>query len=67
MGTIIPTTTDPASLSLQLEAAAGRRLVIVGFMSRYDDGYRAMKEALDCRWSRKLAHFVRPAEQEVAS
>jgi myo-inositol 2-dehydrogenase/D-chiro-inositol 1-dehydrogenase len=28
------------------EVAAGRRLVMVGFMRRYDDGYRAMKDTL---------------------
>lgn len=32
---------------LDAEVATGRRLVMVGFMRRYDEGYRAMKEALD--------------------
>jgi myo-inositol 2-dehydrogenase/D-chiro-inositol 1-dehydrogenase len=32
---------------MDAEMAAGRRLVQVGFMRRYDAGYRAMKEALD--------------------
>jgi myo-inositol 2-dehydrogenase / D-chiro-inositol 1-dehydrogenase len=32
---------------VEAELAAGRRLVQVGFMRRYDDGYRAMKRALD--------------------
>ena len=32
---------------VEAEMAAGRRLVQVGFMRRYDDGYRAMKRAVD--------------------
>jgi len=32
---------------MDAEMAAGRRLVQVGFMRRYDDGYRAMKQTLD--------------------
>lgn len=32
---------------IDAEVAKGRRLVQVGFMRRYDDGYRAMKETLD--------------------
>jgi myo-inositol 2-dehydrogenase/D-chiro-inositol 1-dehydrogenase len=32
---------------VEAEVAAGRRLVQVGFMRRYDDGYRAMKRAVD--------------------
>ncbi|HEY2128585.1 MAG TPA: Gfo/Idh/MocA family oxidoreductase [Streptosporangiaceae bacterium] len=32
---------------VEAELAAGRRLVQVGFMRRYDDGYQAMKRALD--------------------
>jgi myo-inositol 2-dehydrogenase/D-chiro-inositol 1-dehydrogenase len=32
---------------VEAELAAGRRLVQVGFMRRYDDGYRAMKQAVD--------------------
>jgi myo-inositol 2-dehydrogenase / D-chiro-inositol 1-dehydrogenase len=32
---------------MEAEMAAGRRLVQVGFMRRYDAGYRAMKAALD--------------------
>jgi myo-inositol 2-dehydrogenase / D-chiro-inositol 1-dehydrogenase len=32
---------------VQAEAALPRRLVQVGFMRRYDDGYRAMKDTLD--------------------
>ena len=32
---------------MDAEMAAGRRLVQVGFMRRYDAGYRAMKAALD--------------------
>jgi myo-inositol 2-dehydrogenase / D-chiro-inositol 1-dehydrogenase len=32
---------------VEAEMAAGRRLVQVGFMRRYDPGYRALKDALD--------------------
>jgi len=32
---------------VEAEMAGGRRLVQVGFMRRYDDGYRAMKQAVD--------------------
>jgi myo-inositol 2-dehydrogenase / D-chiro-inositol 1-dehydrogenase len=32
---------------VEAELAGGRRLVQVGFMRRYDDGYRAMKRAVD--------------------
>jgi myo-inositol 2-dehydrogenase/D-chiro-inositol 1-dehydrogenase len=32
---------------MDAEMAAGRRLVQVGFMRRYDDGYLALKQALD--------------------
>jgi myo-inositol 2-dehydrogenase / D-chiro-inositol 1-dehydrogenase len=32
---------------VEAEMAGGRRLVQVGFMRRYDDGYRAMKRAVD--------------------
>ena len=32
---------------VEAELTAGRRLVQVGFMRRYDDGYRAMKRAVD--------------------
>ena len=32
---------------VEAEMAAGHRLVQVGFMRRYDDGYRAMKRAVD--------------------
>ena len=32
---------------MDAEIAAGRRLIQVGFMRRYDAGYRAMKAALD--------------------
>lgn len=38
---------DGAMRIVEAEMAAGRRLVQVGFMRRYDPGYRALKEALD--------------------
>src|SRR6476646_169514 len=43
----LATTGEACERILDAEVAAGRRLVMVGFMRRYDDGYRAMKEALD--------------------
>ena len=43
----LATTREACERILDAEVAAGRRLVMVGFMRRYDDGYRAMKEALD--------------------
>jgi myo-inositol 2-dehydrogenase/D-chiro-inositol 1-dehydrogenase len=39
-------TRDACERILDAEAAAGRRLVMVGFMRRYDDGYRAMKDTV---------------------
>ena len=38
---------DACQRIMDAEMAAGRRLVQVGFMRRYDAGYRAMKAALD--------------------
>ena len=43
----LATTKEACERILDAEVAAGRRLVMVGFMRRYDDGYRAMKETLD--------------------
>ena len=40
-------TADGAMRIVEAEMAAGRRLVQVGFMRRYDPGYRALKQALD--------------------
>jgi myo-inositol 2-dehydrogenase / D-chiro-inositol 1-dehydrogenase len=40
-------TTDACLRVLEAEAALPRRLVQVGFMRRYDTGFRAMKERLD--------------------
>jgi myo-inositol 2-dehydrogenase / D-chiro-inositol 1-dehydrogenase len=40
-------TTDACMRILDAEVARGRRLVQVGFMRRYDAGYRAMKRAID--------------------
>ena len=40
-------TTDACLRVLDAEVARGGRLVQVGFMRRYDDGYRAIKESLD--------------------
>ncbi len=43
----LATTREACERILDAEVAAGRRMVMVGFMRRYDDGYRAMKDALD--------------------
>src|SRR5918992_223453 len=40
-------TVDACLRVLEAEAAKPRRLVQVGFMRRYDDGFRSMKERLD--------------------
>jgi myo-inositol 2-dehydrogenase / D-chiro-inositol 1-dehydrogenase len=40
-------TSDACLRIMDAEVASGRRLVQVGFMRRYDVGYRAMKAALD--------------------
>jgi myo-inositol 2-dehydrogenase/D-chiro-inositol 1-dehydrogenase len=42
----LATTREACERILDAEVAAGRRLVMVGFMRRYDDAYRAMKETL---------------------
>lgn len=44
-----PLATDPADglRIVEAEHAVGRRLVQVGFMRRFDSGYRALKEAID--------------------
>jgi myo-inositol 2-dehydrogenase/D-chiro-inositol 1-dehydrogenase len=43
----LATTTEACLRVLEAEAARPERLVQVGFMRRYDDGYQAVKEALD--------------------
>ena len=42
----LATTEEACGQIVDAEAAAGRRLVTVGFMRRYDPGYQAMKQAL---------------------
>jgi myo-inositol 2-dehydrogenase / D-chiro-inositol 1-dehydrogenase len=42
----LATTREACERILDAEVAAGRRLVMVGFMRRYDEAYRAMKETL---------------------
>src|SRR3954451_9342693 len=42
----LATTREACERILDAEVAAGRRLVMVGFMRRYDDGYRAMKDVI---------------------
>jgi myo-inositol 2-dehydrogenase / D-chiro-inositol 1-dehydrogenase len=43
----LATTREACENILAAEQKAGQRLVMVGFMRRYDDAYRAMKSALD--------------------
>jgi myo-inositol 2-dehydrogenase/D-chiro-inositol 1-dehydrogenase len=43
----LATTTDACRRIIDAEVAAGHRLVQVGFMRRYDAGYRALKDAID--------------------
>ncbi len=42
----LATTREACERILDAEVAAGRRMVMVGFMRRYDEAYRAMKDAL---------------------
>jgi myo-inositol 2-dehydrogenase/D-chiro-inositol 1-dehydrogenase len=42
----LATTREACERIVDAEVAAGRRLVMVGYMRRYDDGYRAMKDAI---------------------
>jgi myo-inositol 2-dehydrogenase / D-chiro-inositol 1-dehydrogenase len=42
----LATTEEACSNILDAEVATGKRLVMVGFMRRYDAGYRAMKDVL---------------------
>jgi len=42
----LATTREACERIVDAELAAGRRLVMVGFMRRYDDAYRAMKDAV---------------------
>ena len=42
----LATTREACERILDAETKAGRRLVMVGFMRRYDDGYRAMKDTI---------------------
>ena len=44
-----------ASASSTPRSRPARRLVMVGFMRRYDDGYRAMKDTIDRRRDRRAA------------
>src|SRR3954470_10979433 len=42
----LATTREACDRILDAEVAAGRRLVMVGYMRRYDAGYRAMKDVI---------------------
>ena len=42
----LATTREACERILDAEVAAGRRMVMVGFMRRYDAGYRAMKDTI---------------------
>ena len=43
----LATTREACERILDAEVASGRRHVMVGFMRRYDEGYRAMKDTID--------------------
>jgi myo-inositol 2-dehydrogenase/D-chiro-inositol 1-dehydrogenase len=43
----LATTREACERIVDAEVAAGRRLVMVGFMRRYDDGYREMKQTIE--------------------
>jgi myo-inositol 2-dehydrogenase/D-chiro-inositol 1-dehydrogenase len=43
----LATTREACERIVDAEVAAGRRLVMVGFMRRYDEGYRAVKETIE--------------------
>ena len=43
----LATTREACERILDAEVASGKRHVMVGFMRRYDEGYRAMKAAID--------------------
>jgi myo-inositol 2-dehydrogenase / D-chiro-inositol 1-dehydrogenase len=45
----LATTQEACERIIDAEVAAGRRLVMVGFMRRYDQAYRAMKRAVHSR------------------
>ena len=42
----LATTREACDRIIDAEVAAGRRYVMVGYMRRYDDGYRAMKDVI---------------------
>jgi myo-inositol 2-dehydrogenase/D-chiro-inositol 1-dehydrogenase len=42
----LATTREACERIVDAETAVGKRLVMVGFMRRYDDGYRAMKDTI---------------------
>jgi myo-inositol 2-dehydrogenase/D-chiro-inositol 1-dehydrogenase len=42
----LATTREACERIVDAEVAAGRRLVMVGYMRRYDDGYQAMKDTI---------------------
>jgi len=42
----LATTREACERIVDAEVDAGRRLVMVGYMRRYDDGYRAMKQVI---------------------
>jgi myo-inositol 2-dehydrogenase/D-chiro-inositol 1-dehydrogenase len=42
----LATTEEACDRIIDAEVAAGKRMVMVGYMRRYDDGYRAMKDVI---------------------
>ena len=63
----LATTREACERILDAEVAAGKRLVMVGFMRRYDDAYRAMKAALDAGRDRRAAGVLLRAPQPVGA
>lgn len=61
----LATSTQGARRIVEAEVAAGRRLVQVGFMRRFDSGYLALKHALDSDLGAPL--MVHAAHRNVSS
>lgn len=61
----LATTADGAKRIVDAEAAQGKRLVQVGFMRRYDTGYRMLKEAVDNRIGTPLMVHAAHRNQSV--
>ncbi|WP_417310800.1 Gfo/Idh/MocA family protein [Devosia sp.] len=62
----LATTADAAKRIVDAEAATGKRLVQVGFMRRYDTGYRMLKRVVDTEIGRPLMVHAAHRNQSVA-